>query len=537
MCIRDRVSTQSTWGKLEMGTCSSRRNCQHLKKIDLKNFREEYRARSLEEIKICQICQEKVDKSELSLCLICGFLHCVRRSFDPTHAAKHFVFNRSHFMSLTSSRHIFCHKCQQYIEPSTLDAACKMKHDEILYIFINTKHLSCLPIERPKHIQTDEEIVMEKASRNPGNNVDNKGHFKASFNSMDQNEILVQDIYMNEETKAGFKIDPKGEQMIESNKGYDSMKSKLMEEMQKELDKFEPNESPTAIQDPEIDISPERHSYIPGGFMDKIIEEDELPEERKSDVIYDSPKKQSQIIFRGTVVETPEEIAKMAMRHSLSPQETENPILQGEKIIRPRDPPPKILGLQFSSENGYLCAILQCLWASRGLVGAYLNIENTEWVTSLYNRQMQEYFLKYREETSPFDCSPYVKDALNRVSPNFVLHCPQDPTTALSLLFSSLLFTQINLLKERSGKKLISACDTLLGSFITSELYELSTCMSCKTVECTKQEKSIISIGSPNLSHIQQNPESLKYSLLRIEEKDYFAPHVLCVDTLSLIHI
>lgn len=122
---------------------------------------------------------------------------------------------------------------------------------------------------------------------------------------------------------------------------------------------------------------------------------------------------------------------------------------------------------------------MQCLYGTNILVNEYLNLANDDWVNTIYNRRLKEFFEAYRGGSSPFDPLPFVEEALLLEHKNFDYLYEQDPSVALKQIIHALTFSQCKYIKELQGEepKPVKLSDTPLGKLFTTEIYSSSKLM------------------------------------------------------------
>ena len=126
----------------------------------------------------------------------------------------------------------------------------------------------------------------------------------------------------------------------------------------------------------------------------------------------------------------------------------------------------------------YISVVMQCLYASKSLVNAYLNVDNAHWTNTPFNRRFQEYFQDYQSGEGPLDPVKYVEEALLFKEKNFEYLKPHDPTEAIERIFHALIFSHAK--KVRDIKRLpedayVKPSLTFFGKFITSIIYTYCT--------------------------------------------------------------
>ena len=143
----------------------------------------------------------------------------------------------------------------------------------------------------------------------------------------------------------------------------------------------------------------------------------------------------------------------------------------------------------------YISVVMQCLYASRVLVRAYLNPRNAKWVETSFNRRLRDFFVAYKEDFDAFDPTPFAEEALLFTSNerSFEYLKEHDPVEALERIFNALLFAQAQVVRDQ--KKLetnapVPALQTFLGKYITGKVCILSTQRSHWLGTCTQCGKS-----------------------------------------------
>ena len=127
----------------------------------------------------------------------------------------------------------------------------------------------------------------------------------------------------------------------------------------------------------------------------------------------------------------------------------------------------------------YISVVMQCLYASKILVLAYMNTRNSRWVETPFNRRLRDFFSTYREDFGAFDPVPYVEEALLFKERNFEYLKEHDPIEALERIFNALIFSQAKVVRDNNGLREdepVLSSQTFFGKYITAKI-----CTQCTT--------------------------------------------------------
>ena len=116
---------------------------------------------------------------------------------------------------------------------------------------------------------------------------------------------------------------------------------------------------------------------------------------------------------------------------------------------------------------------MQCLYASRNLVSAYMNPENAKWIDSPGNRGLRDFFVAYRDGAGTFSPLSYLEEALHYEEGDFDHLAEHDPADLLTRIFSALTAAQAKLVREAkhvNSDYPVASDETFIGKCLTSLL-------------------------------------------------------------------
>jgi hypothetical protein len=168
---------------------------------------------------------------------------------------------------------------------------------------------------------------------------------------------------------------------------------------------------------------------------------------------------------------------------------------------------------------------MQCLYASKILVAAYMNPRNVHWVETPFNRRLRDFFATYREDFGPFDPVPYVEEALIFKERSFEYLKQQDPIEALERIFNALIFSHAQVVRDAKGLAAdfpVFASETFVGKYITAKistegsscLTPIATCRMCHNVTWSEQEKQFFPVPLQPVLSSSESADRLRRRIL-----------------------